>query len=170
MTSHGIVLLALASRTLPPGSNSGSSRTSGESGGSRQSAGISSRSPGLERTQATHYRAHLRKPVRLQAEIVALRVVEEHIVSRIVDLGLGGAGLEMNAPLTQGERLRVTLSAPTMWDPLVIDAVVAWTHPASRPPSEAVTSEPIRAGVAFDYATPSAVLALFKMLATLARE
>lgn len=91
----------------------------------------------------------------------------------VIDLSLAGAGIETEEPLVPGERLSVTLTTPTMWDPLVIEAVVAWAHP--RGESQAVDSlgrvrSVARAGIVFDYPAPKTVLAMFEMLATLGYE
>jgi hypothetical protein len=110
--------------------------------------------------------------VRLSVELLGLRSgVERQAV--VTDLSLAGAGLETDEPLLLGERLSVTLSTPTMWDPLVLDAVVVWAHPP-RPSTEidAVgrSRTVARAGVAFDYPGPGTILAMFEMLATLGYE
>ncbi|MDB5215407.1 MAG: hypothetical protein JWO86_3334 [Myxococcaceae bacterium] len=122
-----------------------------------------------------HFRAHERREVRLAVILVGL-VGQRSGVERqavVVDLSLAGAGLETDEPLVPGERLTVTLSTPTMWDPLVIDAVVAWAHPprASTEVDSIGRSRTVaRAGVVFDYPNASLVLSLFEMLATLGFE
>jgi hypothetical protein len=122
-----------------------------------------------------HFRAHERREVRLSVMLVGL-VGQRSGVERqavVVDLSLAGAGLETDEPLVPGERLSVTLSTPTMWDPLVIDAVVAWAHPprTSTEVDAIGRSRTVsRAGVAFDYPNPTLVLPLFEMLATLGFE
>lgn len=122
-----------------------------------------------------HFRAHERREVRLSVLLVGL-VGQRSGVERqamVVDLSLAGAGLETDDPLVPGERLSMTLSTPTMWDPLVIDAVVAWAHPprASTEVDAIGRSRTVaRAGVAFDYPNATLVLSLFEMLATLGFE
>lgn len=119
-----------------------------------------------------HFRAHERREARLQVQVVGQRSgVERQAV--VVDLSLAGAGLETDEPLVPGERLSLTLSTPTMWDPLVIEAVVAWAHP----PRVTAAVDAIgrsrtvaRAGVMFDYPSPALVLSLFEMIATLGFE
>lgn len=91
----------------------------------------------------------------------------------VVDLSLAGAGLETDEPLVPGDRLSVTLATPTMWDPLVLDAVVAWAHPPK--PTTAVDAlgrsrTVARAGITFEYPSPAVVLSMFEMLATLGYE
>jgi hypothetical protein len=86
----------------------------------------------------------------------------------VIDISLAGAGVETDEPLLPGERLSVAFATPTLWDPLILTAVVAWAHPVrpkageldafGRPRSSA------RAGLAFDYPTPDATLAMFEML------
>jgi hypothetical protein len=122
-----------------------------------------------------HFRAHERREVRLAVQLVPLAGqrsgVERPAV--VVDLSLAGAGLETDEPLAPGERLSLTLSTPTMWDPLVIDAVVAWSHPprASAEVDSLGRSRTVaRAGVEFDYPNAAVVLSLFEMLATLGFE
>lgn len=119
-----------------------------------------------------HFRAHERREVRLAVQVIAQRSgVERPAV--VVDLSLAGAGLETDEPLAPGERLTLTLSTPTMWDPLVIEAVVAWAHPprASTEVDSIGRSRTVaRAGVAFDYPNAAPVLSLFEMLATLGFE
>ena len=116
-----------------------------------------------------HFRAHERREARLPVQVVGHRSGVER-QALVVDLSLAGAGLETDEPLVPGERLSLTLSTPTMWDPLVIEAVVAWAHP----PRVTAAVDAIgrsrtvaRAGVAFDYPSPALVLSLFEMLATL---
>lgn len=122
-------------------------------------------------SRSAHFRAHDRREVRLAVEVVGQRSIERQAV--VVDLSLAGAGLETEAALTPGERLTLTLSTPTMWDPLVIEAVVAWAHPPrSSPDLDSIgrSRTVARAGVAFDYPEPSVALAMFEMLATLGYE
>jgi hypothetical protein len=110
--------------------------------------------------------------VRLTVQVVGQRSGVER-QALVIDLSLAGAGLETDEPLVPGERLSVTLSTPTMWDPLVVDAVVAWAHPPrvshevdARGRSRSVA----RGGIAFDYPSSSVVLSMFEMLATLGYE
>ena len=122
-----------------------------------------------------HFRAHERREVRLAVQLVSL-VGQRSGIERqalVVDLSLAGAGLETDEPLVPGERLSLTMATPTMWDPLVIDAVVAWAHPPRVTAAvDAIgrSKTVARAGVAFDYPNPSLVLSLFEMLATLGFE
>lgn len=91
----------------------------------------------------------------------------------VVDLSLAGAGVETDDPLVPGERVSVAFSTPTMWDPLVVSAVVAWSHPPRASGEVDALGRPrslARAGLAFDYPSPEAVLAMYEMLAALRYE
>jgi hypothetical protein len=89
----------------------------------------------------------------------------------VVDISLAGAGLETDEMLAPGERITLAFQTPTLWDPLVLTAVVTWSAPP-RPReggSFAVgRNRPMaRSGVAFDYPSPDIVFAMFEMLTTL---
>jgi hypothetical protein len=119
-----------------------------------------------------HFRAHERRPVRLTVGLVGRRSGAER-QAVVVDLSLAGAGIETDEALVPGERLSVTLATPTMWDPLVLEAVVAWSHPAKASNEVDALGRAravARAGIAFDYPTPAVVLAMFEMLTTLGYE
>jgi hypothetical protein len=110
--------------------------------------------------------------VRLTVEVVSQRSGAQR-PAVVVNLSLAGAGLETDEPLVAGDRLSITLATPTMWDPLVLDAVVAWAHPPR--PTHAVdslgrTRTVARAGIVFEYPTPAVVLSMFEMLTTLGYE
>jgi hypothetical protein len=91
----------------------------------------------------------------------------------IVDIHLAGAGIETEEPLQRGERVTVSFATPTLWDPLVLTASVAWAHP-QRPTDEIdALGRPrgaARAGLSFDYPTPDATFAMFEMLAAIGFE
>ncbi|MBS2017680.1 MAG: PilZ domain-containing protein [Deltaproteobacteria bacterium] len=117
----------------------------------------------------SHFRAHERREVRLPIAFESQRSgSERHAV--VVDLSLAGAGLETEEALTPGDRLAVSFQTPTMWDPLVVSAVVAWAHPATPTQHFDALRRPkmlARSGIAFDYPGPDDVRAMFEMLATL---
>ncbi len=91
----------------------------------------------------------------------------------MIDIHLAGAGVETDEPLVAGDRISVAFATPTLWDPLVLTAVVAWAHPL-RPTNELdALGRPrtsARAGLAFDYPTPDATLAMFEMLVAIGFE
>ena len=89
----------------------------------------------------------------------------------VIDISLAGAGIETEEMLVPGERVTLSFQTPTLWDPLVLTAVVAWSAPP-RPREGASFAvgrhRPVaRAGVAFDYPAPDIVFAMFEMLTTL---
>lgn len=74
-----------------------------------------------------HFRAHARRPVNLHATAVAGGGSWRH-PARLVDLGLGGACLELAEAIPVGSPVALIIDAPHLWDPLEIDAVVAWVR------------------------------------------
>lgn len=91
----------------------------------------------------------------------------------VIDISLAGAGLETEEALLPGERITISFATPTLWDPLVLPAVVAWAHaPRPREPGAPLARSRFvaRAGITFDHPSPDVVLALFEMLATLGYE
>ena len=78
--------------------------------------------------------------------------------ARLIDLGLEGACLELALPVETGDPVRVTVDLPGLWDPLALDAVVAWTVPAG-PESQA------RAGVRFSSPSGQALLLIAELVA-----
>ena len=89
----------------------------------------------------------------------------------VLDISLAGAGLELEEMLVPGERITLSFQTPTLWDPLVLTAVVTWSAPAKARDAGAFSvgrHRPLaRAGVCFDYPAPDIVFAMFEMLATL---
>lgn len=77
----------------------------------------------MNQARARHFRAFARRPSQLSAE-VAFGPIE--LRGRLVDLGLGGAGLILPEPVTAGERVHLALHLPQLWDPLRIAAEIAW--------------------------------------------
>ncbi len=72
-----------------------------------------------------HFRAHARRPVKLRATVVAGGGSWRH-PARVIDLGLGGACLELPEAIPVGSPVALIIDAPHLWDPLQIDAVVVW--------------------------------------------
>jgi len=105
-----------------------------------------------------HFRALARHPVRLTATLMSHDAGWEQPV-RVVDLGLGGARLELADGLGLGSSVRLLIATPTRWDPVALDARVVW----SRGPEP---ERPAEAGLSFDHRTPSGVRALVDLLGT----
>lgn len=93
--------------------------------------------------------------------------------ARVIDIHIAGAGVETEEPLVPGDRVSIAFATPTLWDPLVLSAVVAWAHPPRITNELDPLGRPralARAGLTFDFPTPDATLALFEMLAAIAFE
>ena len=101
--------------------------------------------PGLR-----HFRAW---PRRRSDVPIVLRVAQVERRARLTDIGLGGAGIVLESPLTVGTELDIVLHAPTRWDPLVLPAKVAWAKGR-------------RAGLAFQPSVDRDAYDLFEMLGT----
>jgi hypothetical protein len=117
---------------------------------------------GAEGHRTSDFRAHARRPVRLRATIAHPRAGWERDAD-VFDIGLGGACVSAAEPLTPGERVSVAFVAPSLWDPLMIPARVAWYRPGHG-------VEPARAGVSFDHVGRQSVMALFELVGTLVYE
>jgi hypothetical protein len=79
---------------------------------------------------------------------------------RIRDLGLGGACVELGdraAPLRPDSSVTLEVTAPTLWDPLVLRGRVAWVRPGRE-------DQPTKAGVRFEHTEQSGIFALFQLL------
>jgi len=91
----------------------------------------------------------------------------------VLDVHIAGAGVETDEPLVTGDRVTVAFATPTRWDPLIISAVVAWAHPLRMKEEVDVLGRPkqsARSGLAFDYQTPEATLAMFEMIESIGFE
>lgn len=99
-----------------------------------------------------HFRRFFRHEVGLRAAVGDPVAGWRHDV-RVVDLGLGGAGLvaEGLPELVAGARVSVAFESPALWDPLALDAHVVWVKDG-------------RAGVAFEHGTLQSTYALFDLL------
>jgi hypothetical protein len=95
-----------------------------------------------------HFRAYPRRPSDLA---VALRVAGEEQKARLVDIGLGGAGVAVDRPLEVGATLSLVLHAPNRWDPLHLQVRVAWAAAG-------------RAGLAFAEQDDGETYALYELL------
>lgn len=78
---------------------------------------------------------------------------------RVTDLSLAGARLTLagGKALTDGDRVKLSLMAPTLWDPIELTAVVAWQR---------AEGDRVSAGVRFDGHREEELLSLFDLLAT----
>jgi hypothetical protein len=102
---------------------------------------------------------------------VRLRVLMTHVqagwqrYAPVENVGLGGARVVVEEKLAPGDAITLSFTAPTLWDPLVLRARVAWIGPTST----GVGTER-RVGLAFEHKNPDAVFALYELIATLGYE
>lgn len=102
-----------------------------------------------------HFRAFARRAVALPATLGIPPAGPA--VARLHNLGLGGACVEVEAPLAVGATVTLEVTAPNLWDPLVVPATVAWTR--------AVRPRVTLAGLVFRHAERTALPALVELLA-----
>jgi hypothetical protein len=106
-------------------------------------------------SETAHFRLRSRRSVRLPARIAA-RGSGIALDTRVVDLGLEGACIELPAPVETGDPVLLTVDLPGLWDPLALEGVVAWTAPPS-PDRQA------RAGVRFSSPSGQALLLIAEL-------
>jgi hypothetical protein len=98
---------------------------------------------------------------------VRLRALLTHVqagwqrYAPVENVSLGGARVLLEEKVSPGDAVTLSFTAPTLWDPLVLRARVAWVGPpgAAR-----------RVGVAFEHKNADAVFALYELIATLGYE
>src|SRR5688572_3370620 len=90
----------------------------------------------MTQSAADHFRAVGRHPADLPVRVTPRGRDESHAV-RMLDLGLGGACLEIAERYERGELLTLQIELPGLWDPLVVDAEVAWCEPRPQGPTRA---------------------------------
>jgi hypothetical protein len=106
---------------------------------------------------------------------VRLRALATHVQAgwqrqaSVEDIGLGGARVALDERVAPGEWLTLSFTAPTLWDPLVLRARVAWVAAASDI-SGSTPGPPWRAGLAFEHKMADAVFALYELIVTLGYE
>lgn len=105
-----------------------------------------------------HFRAYGRRKVRLNTQIRA----DDSNWRRegvIVNLGVGGACIELPDPVPPGTVLVLLINAPNLWDALQLEARVTW--------SELLDPRGLtRAGVEFTHGTGRGLTPLVELLAT----
>jgi hypothetical protein len=103
-----------------------------------------------------HFRAFGRRWIELPVVIRARTKAWEE-AAQMLDLGLGGACLELAEHLEPSAGVTLEVRTPTLWDPLVLHGEVAW---ARRDEPTGKT----RVGVRFQHRDPSSLYALFEFL------
>jgi hypothetical protein len=107
-----------------------------------------------------HFRANARRPVSLQAA-VATEGAGSSITAQVVDLGLGGACLEVTQPYRVGQPVTLEFFAPDLWDPLILGARVAWNPPLANGAAS-------RVGFRFEHRTGAALSSLVELIGSFA--
>ena len=106
------------------------------------------------------FRAHARRSVRLRALVTHVQAGWQRYAA-VENVGLGGARLLVEERLALGDALTLSFTAPTLWDPLVLRARVAWVGRGDLAN---------RVGLAFEHRSPQAVFALYELIVTLGYE
>jgi hypothetical protein len=101
---------------------------------------------------------HARRPVQLRAIVTHVAAGWQQSAI-IVNLSLGGACALLDEHVAVDDVITLSFIAPTLWDPLVLRARLAWVGPSAGPGLK-------RAGVTFDQKSASAMLTLFELIAT----
>jgi hypothetical protein len=106
------------------------------------------------------FRAHARRNVRLRALVTHVQAGWQRYAP-VENVGLGGARVHVEESLAPGDSVTLSFTAPTLWDPLVLRARVAWVGPGELPR---------QVGLAFEHKSPEAVFALYELIVTLGYE
>ena len=139
----------------------GSNRPHGSSRGSAQTAG---RPP-------APFRAHARRPVRIRSLVTHVQSGWQHRAA-VENIGLGGARVIIDEAISVGDMVTLSFTAPSLWDPLVLRARVAWVA-AGGPQGALAAAQPSASwavGLAFDHAATDAVFALYELIVSLGYE
>jgi Tfp pilus assembly protein PilZ len=100
------------------------------------------------------FRAQPRKAVRAAVSLTD-RSTGQAVTANIRNLGLGGICIEIEEPLAVGCQMIVSISTPSMWDPLELHGVVVWSEPSQLPHA---------AGLVFQLNSAAEVASLFEFL------
>jgi len=98
---------------------------------------------------------------------VRLRALITHVSAgwqrqaTVENMGLGGVRVVLEERVAPGDALTLSFTAPTLWDPLVLRARVAWVDAGAGPR---------RVGLAFEHKAPEAVFALYELITALGFE
>lgn len=113
------------------------------------------------------FRAHARRDVRLRALLTHVQAGWQRYVA-VENIGLGGACAQLGEAIAPGDGVTLSFTAPTLWDPLVLRARVAWVAPATV--AAPLVPGEVRIGLAFEHRTAEAVFALYELIVTLGFE
>lgn len=79
-----------------------------------------------------HFRALSRQSVNLPGALKAHDTAWNRDV-RVVDLGLGGACVELSEVVATGTPVDLVIDTPHLWDPLTLTGSVAWSRALADP-------------------------------------
>jgi Tfp pilus assembly protein PilZ len=85
----------------------------------------------MTQARVDHFRSFARFRTVMPLWISPLGATFEQAV-RLVDVGLGGLCFEIAEGMEVGQRLRLELELPGLWDRLTLHGEVAWTGPGSE--------------------------------------
>ena len=85
----------------------------------------------------------MRRALRMKASVLHQRVGWERDAT-VLDLGFGGAAIEISETLVPGDRITFSLVAPNLWDPLLIAGRIAWVRPGAG-------LDPVNVGISFEF-------------------
>ena len=111
---------------------------------------------------AAHFRALSRQAVSLPGALRAAPSNPDVVWNRdvrVVDLGLGGACVEVPDSLPAGTAVELVIDTPHLWDPLTLNGAVAWSRTLADPEGGGAML-----GVRFDHATGNSVRTLTELL------
>jgi hypothetical protein len=108
------------------------------------------------------FRAHARRSVRLRALVTHVSAGWQRQAT-VENMGLGGVSVLLEERVAAGDAVTLSFTAPTLWDPLVLRARVAWTDTGAPPNAR-------RVGLAFEHKAPEAVFALYELITALGFE
>jgi len=118
--------------------------------------------PSAPPATASHFRALSRQAVSLPGALRATASAQEVLWNRdvrVVDLGLGGACLEISEALPAGTAVELVIDTPHLWDPLTLNGAVAWHRTLADPEDGGALL-----GVRFDHSTGTSVRTLTELL------
>jgi PilZ domain-containing protein len=122
--------------------------------------------------RAASFRAHCRRAVRLHALASHASGWERYVL--VQNVSIGGACIAVDEPLEPGDSMSLSVSGPTLWDPLLLLARIAWveTSASLRRREELSQSSGERAsarhaGLAFEHRSRDAICAWYELIATL---
>lgn len=102
-----------------------------------------------------HFRAQARRSVALDATLLTVDG-QWRTSARLVDLGLGGARLDLREMPPKDSKLKLQVLSPHLWDPLVVRGSIA--HFDVHSPTHAVV------GLSFEHDTGTTIRAITELL------